>query len=90
LFLDEIANIALSQQSRMLRVLQTGELERVGSSQTRRVNVRVIAATNADLKAEVATGRFREDLLFRINTIEIKLPPLGSAARTSCPWRSIS
>ena len=76
LFLDEIANIGLSQQSRLLRVLQTGELERVGSSQTRRVNVRVIAATNADLKAEVASGRFREDLLFRINTIEIKLPPL--------------
>ncbi|HEV8197150.1 MAG TPA: sigma 54-interacting transcriptional regulator, partial [Gemmatimonadales bacterium] len=63
-------------QSRLLRVLQTGELERVGSSQTRRVNVRVIAATNADLKAEVASGRFREDLLFRINTIEIRLPPL--------------
>jgi DNA-binding NtrC family response regulator len=76
LFLDEIANIGLSQQSRLLRVLQTGELERVGSSQTRRVNVRVIAATNADLKAEVASGRFREDLLFRINTIEIRLPPL--------------
>jgi len=76
LFLDEIANIGLSQQSRLLRVLQTGELERVGSSQTRRVNVRVIAATNADLKAEVSSGRFREDLLFRINTIEIRLPPL--------------
>ncbi len=76
LFLDEIANIGLSQQSRLLRVLQTGELERVGSSQTRRVNVRVVAATNADLKAEVASGRFREDLLFRVNTIEIKLPPL--------------
>ncbi|HEU5217819.1 MAG TPA: sigma 54-interacting transcriptional regulator, partial [Gemmatimonadales bacterium] len=76
LFLDEIANIGLSQQARLLRVLQTGELERVGSSQTRRVNVRVIAATNADLKAEVTTGRFREDLLFRINTIEIRLPPL--------------
>jgi DNA-binding NtrC family response regulator len=76
LFLDEIANIGLSQQSRLLRVLQTGELERVGSSQTRRVNVRVIAATNSDLKAEVSSGRFREDLLFRINTIEIQLPPL--------------
>ena len=76
LFLDEIANIALSQQARLLRVLQTGELERVGSSQTRRVNVRVIAATNADLRAEVATGRFREDLLFRLNTIELHLPPL--------------
>ena len=76
LFLDEIANIALAQQARLLRVLQTGELERVGSSQTRRVDVRLIAATNADLRAEVAAGRFREDLLFRLNTIEIRLPPL--------------
>ncbi len=76
LFLDEIANIGLPQQGRLLRVLQTGELERVGSSQTRRVNVRVISATNADLGAEVATGRFREDLLFRLNTIEIRLPRL--------------
>lgn len=76
LFLDEIANIGLSQQARLLRVLQTGELERVGSSQTRRVSVRVIAATNANLKTEVATGRFREDLLFRLNTIEIHLPRL--------------
>jgi DNA-binding NtrC family response regulator len=76
LFLDEIANIALAQQARLLRVLQTGELERVGSSQTRRVDVRLIAATNADLRQEVATGRFREDLLFRLNTIEIRLPPL--------------
>jgi DNA-binding NtrC family response regulator len=76
LFLDEIANIALGQQARLLRVLQTGELERVGSSQTRRVDVRLIAATNADLRAEVAGGRFREDLLFRLNTIEIRLPPL--------------
>jgi DNA-binding NtrC family response regulator len=76
LFLDEIANIALAQQARLLRVLQTGELERVGSSQTRRVDVRLIAATNAELRAEVAGGRFREDLLFRLNTIEIHLPPL--------------
>jgi len=76
LFLDEIANIALAQQARLLRVLQTGELERVGSSQTRRVDVRVISATNADLRAEVGAGRFREDLLFRLNTIEIRLPPL--------------
>jgi DNA-binding NtrC family response regulator len=76
LFLDEIANIALAQQARLLRVLQTGELERVGSSQTRRVDVRLIAATNADLRVEVAAGRFREDLLFRLNTIEIRLPPL--------------
>ncbi len=76
LFLDEIANIGLSQQARLLRVLQTGDLERVGSSRTRQVDVRVLAATNADLKAEVATGRFREDLLFRLNTIELALPPL--------------
>ncbi|MGE0439545.1 MAG: sigma-54-dependent transcriptional regulator [Gemmatimonadales bacterium] len=76
LFLDEIANIGLAQQARLLRVLQTGELERVGSSQTRRADVRVIAATNANLRAEVAAGRFREDLLFRLNTIELHLPGL--------------
>jgi DNA-binding NtrC family response regulator len=76
LFLDEIGNMSLSQQSKLLRVLQTGELERVGSSRTRRVDVRVISATNADLRAEVGAGRFREDLLFRLNTIEIRLPPL--------------
>ena len=76
LFLDEIANLSLSQQAKLLRVLQTGELERVGSSKTRRVDVRVLSATNADVGAEVAAGRFREDLLFRINTIEIRLPPL--------------
>ena len=76
LFLDEIANLTLSQQAKLLRVLQTGELERVGSSKTRKVDVRVLSATNADIAAEVAAGRFREDLLFRINTIEIRLPPL--------------
>jgi len=76
LFLDEIANVPLSQQTKLLRVIETGEFERVGSSKTRKVNVRVISATNADLAAEVATGRFRQDLLFRLNTIEIALPPL--------------
>ena len=76
LFLDEIANVPLAQQSKLLRVLQTGEFERVGSSRTRRVSVRVISATNAVLADEVAAGRFREDLLFRINTVEIRLPPL--------------
>jgi len=76
LFLDEIANLTLGQQARLLRVLQSGELERVGDSRTRTVDVRVLAATNADLRAEVAAGRFREDLLFRLNTIEIHLPPL--------------
>jgi DNA-binding NtrC family response regulator len=76
IFLDEIANITLSQQAKLLRVLQTGDVERVGSSRPRRVDVRVISATNADLQQEVQAGRFREDLLFRLNTIEIGLPPL--------------
>src|SRR6202522_3332273 len=76
LFLDEIANIPVRQQAKLLRVLETGDLERVGSSQTKRVNVRLISATNADLHEECAQGRFREDLLFRLNTVEIHLPPL--------------
>jgi len=76
LFLDEIANVPLNLQAKLLRVLETGDLERVGSSTTRRVNVRVLAATNADVNAEAAAGRFRQDLLFRLNTIEIHLPPL--------------
>ena len=76
LFLDEIANVPLNQQAKLLRVLQTGVVERVGSSKGRQVNVRVLAATNADLREEVGAGRFREDLLFRINTIEIHLPAL--------------
>ncbi|MGA2483933.1 MAG: sigma-54 dependent transcriptional regulator [Candidatus Acidiferrales bacterium] len=76
LFLDEIGNVPPALQSKLLRVLETGELERVGSSQTRRVSVRVLSATNAQLPTEVHAGRFREDLLFRINTIEIHLPPL--------------
>jgi DNA-binding NtrC family response regulator len=76
LFLDEIANVPLSQQQKLLRVLETGEFERLGSSKTRKADVRLISATNADLNAEVAAGRFRQDLLFRLNTIEIKLPSL--------------
>jgi DNA-binding NtrC family response regulator len=76
LFLDEIANVPLAQQARLLRVLQTGEFERVGSSRTRSVSVRLVSATNADLHGEVAAGRFREDLLFRINTVEVRLPAL--------------
>ena len=76
LFLDEIGIVPLALQSKLLRVLETGEIERVGSSQTRRVSVRVLSATNALLPAEVQAGRFREDLLFRINTIEVHLPPL--------------
>jgi DNA-binding NtrC family response regulator len=76
LFLDEIANVPMNLQSKMLRVLEIGEMERVGSSKTRRVDVRVISATNAHLAEEVANNRFREDLLFRLNTIEIHVPAL--------------
>ena len=76
LFLDEIGNIPASQQAKILRTLETGEYERVGSSRTYRANVRLISATNSDLQAEVAAGKFRQDLLFRLNTIHIHLPPL--------------
>jgi DNA-binding NtrC family response regulator len=76
LFLDEIANITPSQQAKLLRVLETGDFERVGSSRTQRVDVRVLSATNADLRHEVAEGRFRQDLLFRLKTVEVPLPPL--------------
>jgi DNA-binding NtrC family response regulator len=76
IFLDEIANVPLAQQAKLLRVVETGEFERVGSSRTRRVDVRILSATNADLREEVAGGRFRQDLLFRLNTVEIRLPPL--------------
>ncbi|HSB12697.1 MAG TPA: sigma-54 dependent transcriptional regulator [Blastocatellia bacterium] len=76
LFLDEIANLPIKHQPKLLRVLETGEFERVGSSKTRRSDVRLISATNADLGEEVSAGRFRQDLLFRLNTVEIHLPPL--------------
>ena len=76
LFLDEIANVPLGQQQKLLRVLETGEFERLGSSKTRKADVRLISATNAEIAAEVAAGRFRQDLLFRLNTIEIALPAL--------------
>jgi DNA-binding NtrC family response regulator len=76
LFLDEIGNVPLNLQAKLLRVLETGEFERVGSSKTQKVNVRLLSATNADLHAEVGQGRFRQDLLFRLNTVEIRLPPL--------------
>jgi DNA-binding NtrC family response regulator len=76
LFLDEIANVPINLQPKLLRVLETGEFERVGSSRTRRVDVRILSATNADLQQEFGAGRFRQDLLFRINTIEIRVPPL--------------
>jgi DNA-binding NtrC family response regulator len=76
LFLDEIANVPIRQQAKLLRVLETGEMQQVGSSRTRQVNVRLISATNADLAAECAAGNFREDLLFRLNTVELHIPPL--------------
>ena len=76
LFLDEIGNVPASQQAKLLRVLETGEFERVGSSRTIRADARILSATNADLRAEVAAGRFRQDLLFRLNTIEIAVPSL--------------
>jgi DNA-binding NtrC family response regulator len=76
LFLDEIANIPPRQQAKLLRVLETGELERVGSSKTRHIDVRVLSATNANLHEDVEAGRFRADLLFRLNTVEIHIPPL--------------
>jgi DNA-binding NtrC family response regulator len=76
LFLDEIANVPLNLQNKLLRVLETGEFERVGSSRTRKADVRILSATNADLSEEVNSGRFRQDLLYRLNTIEIRLPPL--------------
>ncbi|MBI2536011.1 MAG: sigma-54-dependent Fis family transcriptional regulator [Gemmatimonadetes bacterium] len=76
LFLDEIANVPLGQQAKLLRVIESGDVERVGSSKTRHVDVRLVSATNADLRAAVRAGQFREDLLFRLNTVEIALPPL--------------
>jgi DNA-binding NtrC family response regulator len=76
LFLDEISNVPLNLQPKLLRVLETGEFERVGSSKTHKVNVRVLSATNADLKHDVVEGKFRQDLMFRLNTVEIHLPPL--------------
>lgn len=80
LFLDEIGNVPLNLQAKLLRVLETGEFERVGSSKTQKVNVRLLSATNADLNTEVAHGKFRQDLLFRLNTVEIRLPPLRDRA----------
>jgi DNA-binding NtrC family response regulator len=76
IFLDEIGNVPLRQQAKLLRVLESSEIERVGSSRPRRVNVRFLSATNSDLSAACASGQFREDLLFRLNTVEIHLPPL--------------
>ena len=85
LFLDEIANVPMNLQAKLLRVLETGEFERVGSSKTHKVDVRVLSATNADLKAEVEAGKFRQDLMFRLNTVEIHLPPLRERREDIAP-----
>jgi DNA-binding NtrC family response regulator len=76
LFLDEITGVPLNLQPKLLRVLETGDFERVGSSKTRQADVRILSATNSDVSAEVEAGRFRQDLLYRLNTVEIALPPL--------------
>jgi len=76
IFLDEIGNVPLQQQAKLLRVIESGEMERVGSSRTKKVDVRLITATNADLEAACVSGQFREDLLFRLNTVELHLPSL--------------
>jgi len=76
LFLDEIGNMPATQQAKLLRVLQTGEFHPVGSSKTRVARPRVVSATNIDVQAEVSAGRFREDLLYRLNTVELHLPAL--------------
>ena len=85
LFLDEIANLPMSQQAKLLRVIETGEFERVGSSRTLHANVRIVSATNSNLHDEVGAGRFRQDLLFRLNTIEIALPPLRERREDIAP-----
>ena len=85
LFLDEIGNVPMSQQAKVLRVIESGEFERVGSSRTQRTDVRIISATNADLPLLVAEQRFRQDLLFRINTIELRLPALRERAEDILP-----
>src|SRR6187401_451948 len=85
LFLDEIGNLSLEGQAKLLRVLQTGEFERLGSSVTRRTKVRLVSATNADLPAAIAAGRFREDLYYRLNVIELKVPPLAQRREDILP-----
>ena len=89
LFLDEIGEVPLAMQAKLLRVLQEQELERVGDTRTRKVNVRVIAASNRNLKKEVDEGRFRQDLFYRLSVFPVEVPPLQRAPRGhSSPCRS--
>ena len=90
IFLDEIGNVPMRQQAKLLRVLETGEIERVGSSRTKRINVRVISATNIDLQTAIAAGQFREDLPFRLNTVEIHIPALRERREDIAALRHIS
>lgn len=85
LFLDELGNLSMAGQIKLLRVLQTGEYERLGSSHTRSADVRLISATNADLRREIQAGRFREDLYFRLNVIELVVPPLAERVEDVLP-----
>src|SRR5262249_22946197 len=85
LFLDEIGNLSSNGQMKLLRVLETGRFERLGSNRERQVKVRVISATNADVAAMIRTGTFREDLYYRLNTIEIRVPALGDRADDILP-----
>jgi DNA-binding NtrC family response regulator len=85
LFLDEIGNLSASGQAKLLRVVQSGTFERLGSSETRKVDVRLICATNADLRQEIAAGRFREDLYYRLNVVELSIPPLAERPEDILP-----
>ena len=89
LFLDEIGNLSLNGQMKLLRVLETGRFERLGSNKERQVNVRVISATNADLGAMIKAGTFREDLYYRLNTIEIRVPPLAERTDDVLPLAAL-